>query len=174
MTRGRLAKGTRQKMGDNEMRNGLRNGLGFRRKTIGLLVALVSSCVLLAAWAAIASAAPAIESYTAWGDTNLTPGGQGQFALHLRNAGDENASGNLKIHEELPEGVTIEEVVWDFEETDIAKIALFVGWCKITDGRILDCNIPSPIVANFLRMQAPGDKGSLLAASPSGWSAPAR
>ncbi len=81
-------------------------------------------------------------------------------------------TGISKIHEELPEGVTIEEVVWDFEETDIAKIALFVGWCKITDGRIFDCNIPSPIVANFLRLQAPGDKGSLLAASPSGWSAP--
>ena len=142
----------------------------------GALAAVFSCVFLLGAAAATASIGPAYESYTTWGDTNLAPGGQGQFAVHIRNAGDENLNGNFRIVEELPEGVSIEAVHWPFgEELDVAQVGQLTGWCQIIEERIFECNLPSFIAEAFLRMQAPGSNGESIGyvyAYPTGWSAP--
>jgi hypothetical protein len=64
---------------------------------------------LLAAWLvapARAAAAPLYDVRATWGDTNLPPGGEGQFQIQVRNIGAEDGKGPMTVTDQLPAGVT--------------------------------------------------------------------
>lgn len=169
---------------DTKKESALMNTATAVARTYGRLgritIASVLSCLVLVgvvgAGTASAAVGPAIESYTTWGDTNLEPGGKGQITVHLHNVGDEDAKGPLSIFVEVPEGVTIEKVVWDFGGIDLITLAANFGWCDI-EGRILDCTYPEffpEFIPNFTRLVAPGVvvNNFFNPPQPSGWSAP--
>jgi hypothetical protein len=143
-------------------------------------LAVVLACLLLAgigAGSASAAIGPAFETFTAWGDTNLEPGGEGQIVVHLHNVGDEDANGSLKIFEEVPEGVKIEKVAWPLPDGDFAEIGLVLEWCKIEDeATVFRCEFPDfgPETGGFLKLLAPGPmaESPFFQAIPDGWSAP--
>jgi hypothetical protein len=145
-----------------------------------LAFATALACLLLAGigvGSAGAAIGPAFETYTAWGDTNLEPGGEGQIVLHLHNVGDEDANGSLKIFEEVPEGVTIEKVAWPLPAGDLAEIGLVNEWCVIEGNRIFKCEYPDfgpEVVPAVFSLPAPGDEAysPVFPAIPDGWSAP--
>jgi hypothetical protein len=139
---------------------------------VALLAAAASVMALAAASTASANVGPAFESLTNWGDTNLAPGGQGQIVLHMHNVGDESPNDTLKIVEEVPEGVTIKQVTWDFGGFDVMGYFLSSGYCNIQDERLLECNLPSFFLGEVLGFSPPGDKATYFAPSPSGWTAP--
>jgi uncharacterized repeat protein (TIGR01451 family) len=80
------------------------------RRLLLLPVLLGSALLLLAATAS--AAAPRYDIKATWGDTNLTPGGQGQFTLQARNIGDATGNAPLTITDQLPAAVTITAITW--------------------------------------------------------------
>jgi hypothetical protein len=88
--------------------------LSIRRVTLVLpaLVALLACCVGIGS-AAAAPLGPIYDIKATWGNTNLPPGGVGQFTVQARNLGDEasSASGDpLQITDELPAGVQVTDI----------------------------------------------------------------
>lgn len=79
---------------------------------------LFGLAVILAAISGTATAHAAVGPHwdvrAIWGDTNLPPGGEGQFELQVRNVGDESAEEALTITDQLPAGVTATDIQWHF------------------------------------------------------------
>jgi hypothetical protein len=59
---------------------------------------------MLGASPAQALGAPVYDIHAYWGDTNLPPGGEGQFVVAARNLGEVAGSEDLIIEDELPPG----------------------------------------------------------------------
>ena len=80
--------------------------MNLRRRHVRVWLAL-GAALLAAAFAgsAQAAAAPLYDVKAFWGDTNLTPGGEGQFAIQTRNIGDQDGKGAITVVDQLPEGV---------------------------------------------------------------------
>jgi hypothetical protein len=137
------------------------------------LTTLLGILATLSLWAmasiASAATAPAYESYTAWGDANLVPGGKGQFALHIHNVGGEPGAQNLKIVDEVPEGTTISEAIWPIEGASGPNYAEF--FCKIPTARVLTCELPGGFLST-LGLAAPGVTNGFLNVHPTGWTYP--
>jgi hypothetical protein len=92
------------------------------------LALLAASVLALLAIAGVSSAAaatgPVYNLKATWGDTNLPPGGEGQFTVQVRNLGDAASSEEgppLIVRDELPEGVTVTGVHWVLEGTDLCE-----------------------------------------------------
>lgn len=65
------------------------------------------------------SAPPFWDVKAVWGDTNLPPGGEGEFQLQVRNVGDEGSEEALTVTDELPAGVTATNVDWGTEPVQL-------------------------------------------------------
>lgn len=61
---------------------------------------------------ATAAAGPLWDVKATWGDTNLPPGGEGEFQLQVRNLGDEGSEEPLVISDSLPPGVIVKNIDW--------------------------------------------------------------
>jgi hypothetical protein len=76
-----------------------------------LLIAVTASLSAVAlAVPAQAAAGPVWDVRAPWGDTNLPPGGEGQFELVVANLGDQSSEEPLTITDELPKGVTVRTI----------------------------------------------------------------
>jgi uncharacterized repeat protein (TIGR01451 family) len=103
---------------------------------------LIALAVLITAALAAPPAEAAVGPYfavkTTWGDTNLTPGGDGQFEVLVRNVGEEAAAEEeLTITDELPPGVTVTNIHWEGGFADLSFLCSGVGT------EIATCGIPS-------------------------------
>jgi hypothetical protein len=68
------------------------------RRTIPILfLAALALALLGGASAAQAATGPLYAIKARWGDTNLPPGGEGQFTIQARNIGDATGSAALTI-----------------------------------------------------------------------------
>jgi hypothetical protein len=110
---------------------------------VGAIAALALLAIPAAASAA-AAAAPVLTVKAEWGDTNLQPGGAGQFLLFARNVGTSDAAGAITIKDTLPQGV----VATGFD----GKLA---SNCFGTGSRNATCVLSAADVAKLA--QAPGD-----------------
>jgi hypothetical protein len=128
--------------------------------------------VLTALSAAPASAAvgPLFDVKTTWGDSNLTPGGEGQIEVRARNVGDADAAEEeLTITTQLPPEVTVTNIHWEGAPPvgEISSLCSGVGTGTAT------CGIPGffgffvPLLAPAPGPFASGDVGA-TAALPSG------
>src|SRR6266516_3512993 len=77
----------------------------MNRRLLLLPLAALLAAALLSASFAHAATGPLWDVRATWGDTNLPPGGEGQFQLQVRNVGDEFAEQDLTIEDELSAGV---------------------------------------------------------------------
>ena len=83
----------------------LRAGLG----RLAILLFLAALVVSGAGASSARAAAPVYSIKATWGDTNLPPGGEGQFTLMVRNTGDADGAGLMTVTDQLPEGVVVKE-----------------------------------------------------------------
>lgn len=102
-----------------------------RRLLLPLFAALLA--VLPAAAPAQAAVGPLYDIRTTWGDSNLPPGGEGQFTLQVRNVGEEAKEEALTITAQLPAGVTATAVHWDhFLSADLSSYCSGLGTGTVT------------------------------------------
>jgi hypothetical protein len=135
-----------------------------RRALLLGLTALAT--VIFAAFSGAALAAPEYDLKATWSNTNLPPGGQGEFDLWVRNIGNAAGKEEIKIEDELPAGVKAKVNGIHFyplnSAVDQAEEFCF-GSTTVT------CEIPAASLPSFL--PAPGlNAGSV--ASPTGYMGP--
>jgi uncharacterized repeat protein (TIGR01451 family) len=132
-----------------------------RQRFTGLGAAAAFVAVLAATWGASpasATAKPALAVKAVWGDTHLPPGGEGQFTLMVRNAGDATASGeDVTVTDQLPAGVTVESIEGALN---------FL--CGGQGTSVVSCTFPS-FFLEFL-LPAPGPFVTQINAQPTGFS----
>src|SRR6476659_2560053 len=87
-----------------------------------------------------AAAGPVYDVKASWGDTNLTPGGEGEFSLQVRNIGDGTAEEEMTITDELPEGVEVTNIAWN--EQGFGDLTAFFP-CTGVGTETATCTIPS-------------------------------
>ncbi len=78
------------------------------------LAALAAAvCVAVPAQAVVG---PLWDVRASWGDTNLPPGGEGQFEVRVRNVGDAPSSfaQSLVVEDKLPAGVVAKRIHWTY------------------------------------------------------------
>lgn len=126
---------------------------------------LKASAVLLAVaismlgLAASASAAPSWLITARWGDTNLPPGGKGEFVLLARNIGTSaGLTQPLTISDALPEGVTVTGF-----DGDLAPFCTGVGTALAT------CSVPSAQVPALTPPRTGAPPGTYNLYQPSGY-----
>lgn len=99
-----------------------------------------------------------------WGDTNLPPGGQGQFVLQARNVGDATSEIPLTITDLLPPHTTVTGINWSGLAGD------YSSWCSGIGTRTATCTVPQgsgsivPILA-----PVPGLESGYFSAQPAGY-----
>jgi uncharacterized repeat protein (TIGR01451 family) len=141
-----------------------------------LIVRAATLAALLVVAVAAHSASPAhaaigpyFDVRAAWGDTDLAPGGSGQFEVQVRNVGDADATEEeLSITDHLPPGVMATSVRWDGRFGDFSALCTGVGSDTVT------CNIPKELSSLVpLLLPAPGPIASGLigatSAEPTGY-----
>ncbi len=126
------------------------------------LVAVFASILLAAsmAGAARAAAAPVYDVKDTWGDTNLQPGGEGQFSIQIRNIGVEDGSGELKILIHLPAGVTATHVGWPYISGDLNEE---FHLCTGIGTETIECKLTKFLVEEYYEVglaRAPSTKKS--------------
>jgi hypothetical protein len=109
-------------------------------------------CFALLQLTGIASAAaPAYDLKATWGDTSLSPGGEGQFTIQARNIGDATGNAPLMIEDDMPPAVTITDIAWPAED-DLSSLCSGVGTATLT------CMMPGSYLPTYA--PAPGVKGT--------------
>jgi hypothetical protein len=80
-----------------------------------VLTLAILAILVFASTSAQAEPGPFWDVKASWGDTNLPPGGEGEFQLQVRNVGGEGSEESLTITDQLPAGVTASNVDWGTE-----------------------------------------------------------
>jgi hypothetical protein len=130
------------------------------RARIGLLTGIVLFAAVLGSPSG-ALAGPLYDVKATWGDTNLPPGGEGQFAIQTRNIGDQDGKGPITIVDELPEGVKASHIAAPFGSIGEHFECSGIG----TD--TVECVLPEFWVSEFEGhglARAPGTKNAQLTA----------
>jgi hypothetical protein len=93
-----------------------------------------------------------------WGDTNLPPGGEGEFQLQVRNVGDEGSEEALTVVDELPPGVTATNVDWgtqpallqgEFSGFPVPVPVDLSQFCSGTGTGTVTCAVPSEMTVEL-------------------------
>jgi uncharacterized repeat protein (TIGR01451 family) len=114
------------------------------KKTLVAVLAVIAVAFLGVA-ASSAAAAPLFDIKATWGNTNLTPGGEGQFEIQARNVGREDASSDLTVVDQLPAGVTATHIAWPFLFS--GDLAGFL--CTGTGTETVECTFPEFLMPTF-------------------------
>jgi len=125
------------------------------RRAALLLVFGAALALPLLASAGARAAAPIYDVKATWGDTNLPPGGEGQFSVQVRNIGDGTAEEAFTIKDELPEGVKVTNITWN-GGLELSFLCTGVGTETAT------CELPAEF-SSFVPVLAPAPGGELSA-----------
>jgi len=105
---------------------------GRRITRLGTLIGLAALLMCAFGAGSAQAAAPAFTIKATWGDTNLPPGGEGQFLLMVRNAGDANGTGPMTITNQLPAGVIAKEIGFKSGDEGLASDCSGIGTETVT------------------------------------------
>jgi hypothetical protein len=132
------------------------------RRTM-LLGLLALAALLCGGVTAQASTGPLYDIKATWGDTNLPPGGEGQFTIQARNIGDATGGAPLTITDQLPADVKITAIAWPTAGDELSSLCSGVG------AATLSCTMPASDLP--LYAPAPGLKhgGADFDLAPSGY-----
>jgi hypothetical protein len=122
-----------------------------------LLLSLIALAMLALGTASAQAAAPRYDIKATWGDTNLAPGGAGEFTIQARNIGDATGAAPLTITDHLPPSVKITAIDWH----ELSPLCSGVGTATLT------CTIPASELAAYA--PAPGLMASSIDIQPSGY-----
>jgi hypothetical protein len=135
-----------------------------------LLLGLIAlATVFVGGSPAQALAGPLFDIHGYWGDTNLPPGGEGQFVVQARNLGDSAGFGDLSVTDELPAGVKVKAIRFeDQQQTNYSEF--FPGLCSGVGTETAKCSL-SGFFALFVPglTPAPGPKAEFLSVGPTGY-----
>lgn len=132
-----------------------------RHLAILMAVAMIATAIVGAS-AAEAATGPLYGIKATWGDTNLAPGGPGQFAVQVRNIGDAAGSEDLTVVDQLPAGVTATEVKWrGYFGSDLTPHCTGTGTSTVT------CELSGSELE--LQLPAPGFETEAIFATPTGY-----
>jgi hypothetical protein len=141
-------------------------GRGLRRLGLTLAV-LAATLAITGAPSADAATGPLYDIKASWANTNLPPGGEGQFTLQVRNIGDaasSEAGPPLVFRDELPAGVTVTGIHLVLEGEDIAEFAN----CSGIGTGVASCELSGSVMETLTA--APGGETYLrVAAGPTGY-----
>ncbi len=127
-----------------------------------LLVGLLAcTAAIFGGATAQAALGPLYDIKTSWGDTNLTPGGEGQFTFRIRNIGDATGDVPLTITDQMPPGVTIIRIAWPGPNEDLSSLCSGVGTGT------LNCALPASDLPTYA--PAPGLMGGDVDLKASGY-----
>jgi hypothetical protein len=132
-----------------------------RALTLGLLALALA---ILAAPVARA-AAPLYDVHATWGDTNMPPGGEGQFVVQVRNIGDGVGAADLTIEDQLPAGVTA--TAFNFQWGVFPGVDDFTSGCTGIGTETAKCTLESSKLAQFA--PPPGSSPGSIFAQPTGY-----
>lgn len=121
---------------------------------LGTLVGLAAAFAAFFFASSAQAAAPLYSIKATWADTNLPPGGEGQFTLMVRNTGDADGSGPMTVTDQLPEGVTVKKF-----EGELASA------CSGVATEDVSCNF----FAQDAHATAIGSKGGATSLEPRGY-----
>jgi uncharacterized repeat protein (TIGR01451 family) len=131
----------------------------------GTACAFALLCALAGAATAQTPPKPLFDLKVGWAPSSLPPAGQGQFTVQVRNIGAAPAAEEgLSIIDELPAGVTVEQISWSNINEDFSSFCSGVGTPRA------ECSIPSSF--GFLAPTLapnPGGSPTDLSPQPSGY-----
>jgi uncharacterized repeat protein (TIGR01451 family) len=109
-----------------------------------------------------------------WGDTNLPPGGKGQFFLQARNLGDAPAGSTVTVTDALPPGVIITKIEWPAFGFNFAEFEFEPGKtiCSGQGTELLTCTLPEGISSILLPAPGLGQEGQTFSIMPNGYMPP--
>jgi hypothetical protein len=111
-------------------------------------LAVLGATLFLLASSPASAASPRYDIKATWGDTNLVPGGEGQFTIQARNIGDATGSAPLTIVDQLPPAVTISAIAWPGQSTNLSPLCSGIGTST------LSCTMPASDLGTYA--SAPG------------------
>jgi hypothetical protein len=113
-----------------------------RRRSQGWLWMLLGIALLATMLTGAAQAeAASYDVKAVWGNTNLPPGGEGQFSIQVRNISDDDGTEELTIVNELPAGVTATGVAIPFGVLGNINESGFVS-CSGVGTETVECTYP--------------------------------
>ncbi|MGH2975674.1 MAG: hypothetical protein ACRDLL_12510 [Solirubrobacterales bacterium] len=137
-------------------------------RAICLLALACSLCLLACAAVASSGARAAIGPFwdvkASWGDTNLPPGGEGEFQLQVRNLGDEGSEEALTITDQLPAGVKATNIDWgtepvplegEFSGTPVQVPVDLSQFCGGEGAQTVTCAVPRETTIEFFGFEIP-------------------
>ncbi len=103
----------------------------MRKTLIGLAVLAAAVSAAVPAQAVVG---PLWDVRASWGDTNLPPGGEGQFEVRVRNVGDAPSSfaQPLVVEDRLPAGVVAKRIHWAYNGMGLANLCTGKGTGTVT------------------------------------------
>ena len=125
-----------------------------------MLLVLAVLATLALGSAPARAAGPLYDIKATWGDTNLPPGGEGQFVIQARNIGDATGNAPLTITDQLPAAVTITAIHWP-GDSDLSSLCSGVGTS------LLNCTMPASDLPVYA--PAPGLNATGFNVEPSGY-----
>lgn len=129
------------------------------------MVAVLALACAGASAAAAQANGPVFDLKTRWADTNLQPGGEGEFTVEARNIGDAPAAPQpLTITDVLPEGVKAKSISWADVGKDLSS------FCSGEGTETATCVIPASSQSKVPAIApSPGAEAGGLSAVPSGY-----
>ena len=136
----------------------------MRKTFVGL--AAVAATVLGAA--STAAAKPVYDIKATWGDTNLAPGGVGQFQIVARNLSEQTAiaksSEKLTIADTLPAGVTVTAIRWG---SGTLVLSTLTKACSGVGTKTATCVMPPSLLPEWAHGR--GTQKGFIAMEPTGY-----
>jgi uncharacterized repeat protein (TIGR01451 family) len=124
-----------------------------------LLFALFAAMLITLVSSANASAAPAWGIHVIWGDTNLQPGGRGEFLIVPQNYGTTAATEPVEIVDQLPPGVKVN----DISSAGPDELASF---CSGIGSETLSCEFANPEKISEPLSYGPESQGGTTSPGP--------
>jgi uncharacterized repeat protein (TIGR01451 family) len=127
------------------------------------LFGVLAAAALLIGASSASAAAPRYDVKATWGDTNLVPGGEGQFTIQARNVGDATGNAPLTITDQLPATTTIAAIAWPAQSEDLSSLCSGIGTSTLT------CAMPASDLGKYAAAPGVAIGTGALDLQPSGY-----
>lgn len=143
-----------------------------------LALAALFTCCLGASTATATPLGPLYDIKATWGNTNLPPGGEGQFTVQARVLNGEAPSEFVQISDQLPEGVRVSAIHFIFSNSPLnpelascSGIGTRTATCELSVAYLEAQGLPSLYAHLYFGLftAPPGEENGALQLAPTGY-----